>query len=96
MFGFVALFGGIGLLTNESGKTYLEHYYETGKQLVDEQRKLDSLEIDYKSKKLECDLLGEKKFYGNENCIEALKAIDQKKSEVSRNMVQMREAVGLG
>jgi hypothetical protein len=90
----VFLLGSV-LLTNESGKTYLAHYFETGKQLVDEQRKLDSLESDYKTKKLECDLFIEGEFYGNKNCIEDLKAIDQKKSDVLRNMVQMREGIGL-
>ena len=40
---------GIGLSTNESGNTYFEHYFETGKQLVDKQRKLDSLESDSKT-----------------------------------------------
>ena len=83
------------LLTNESGKSYLEHYFETAKQLVDEQRKLDLLESDYKFKKLECDLVVDGEFYGDKNCIQDLKAIDQKKSEVLRNMVQMREDVGL-
>ncbi len=87
---------GIGLSTNESGNTYFEHYFETGKQLVDEQRKLDSLESESASKKLECDLLGTGDFYGDGTCIEDLKAIDQKKSEVLRNMVQLREDVGFG
>ncbi len=87
---------GIGLSTNESGNTYFEHYFETGKQLVDEQRKLDSLESDYTAKQLECDLVSGEKFYGKGNCIEDLKAIDQKKSEVLRNMVQLREDVGFG
>jgi len=86
----------IGLLPNESGKTNLEQYLETGKQLIDEQRKLDSLESDSSAKKLECDLLIKDKFYGKGTCIEDLKAIEQKKSEILRNMVQLREDIGLG
>ena len=86
---------GIGLSTNESGNTYFEHYFETGKQLVDEQRKLDSLESESTSKKLECDLLGTRDFYGDGTCIEDLKAIEQKKSKVLRNMVQLKADIGL-
>ena len=85
-----------GLLPNESGKTNLEQYLESGTQLIDEQRKLDSLENDYSAKKLECDLLVDGQFYGTGTCIEDLNAIDQKKSEALRNMVQLREDVGLG
>jgi len=84
-----------GLLPNESGKTNLEQYLQTGNQLIDEERKLNSLEGDYSSKKLECDLLANEQFYGKGTCIEDLKAIDQKKSEVLRNIVQLREDIGL-
>jgi len=87
---------GYGLFPNESGKTNLEQYLESGTQLIDEQRKLDSLESDYSAKKLECDLLANEQFYGKGTCIEDLKAIDQKKSEALRNMVQLREDLGLG
>ena len=86
---------GIGLSTNESGNTNFEHYFETGKQLVGEQRKLDSLESESTSKKLECDLLGTGDFYGDGTCIEDLKAIEQKKSKVLRNMVQLKADIGL-
>ncbi len=86
---------GIGYSTNESGKTHLEQYFGTGKQLIDEQRKLNSLESESTSKKLECDLLGTKDFYGDGTCIEDLKAIEQKKSEVLRNMVQLKADIGL-
>ncbi len=91
----IAVFLGYGLLPNESGKTYLEQYFGTGKQLIDEQRKLDSLESESTSKKLECDLLGTEDFYGDGTCIEDLKAIEQKKSEVLRNMVQLKADIGL-
>ena len=87
---------GIGLLPNESGKTYLEHYLQSGTQLIDEERKLDSLKSDYTGKKLECDLLANEQFFGKGTCIEDLKAIDQKKSEVLIKIVQLREDVGLG
>ncbi len=86
---------GNSLSTNESGKTNLEQYFGTGKQLIDEQRKLDSLKSESTSKKLECDLLGTKDFYGDGTCIEDLKAIEQKKSEVLRNMVQLKADIGL-
>ena len=86
---------GIGLSTNESGKTYLEQYFGTGKQLIHEQLKLDSLESESTSKKLECDLLGTEDFYGDGTCIEDLKTIEQKKSEVLRNMVQLKAYIGL-
>ena len=85
-----------GVMTNESGETYLEQYLQTGRQLIDEERKLHSLEGDYNAKKLECDLLFNDQFYGKGDCLEDLKAIDNKKSEVSRNIVQLREGVGLG
>jgi hypothetical protein len=87
---------GHGLLPNESGKTNLEQYLESGTQIIDEKRKLDSLESDYSAKKLECDLLVNEQFYGKGTCIQDLKAIDQKKSEVLRNIVQLREDAGLG
>ena len=92
----IAVFLGYGLLPNESVKTYLEQFFQSSNQLIDEQRKLDSLDSDYKTKKLECDLLVNDQFYGKGSCIKDLKAISQKKSEVLRNMVQLREDVGLG
>jgi len=92
----IVVFIGYGLLPNESGKTYLEQYFQSNNQLIDEQRKLDSLDIDYKTKKLECDLLVNDQFFGKGSCIADLKAIGQKKSEVSRNIVQLREDMGLG
>ena len=87
---------GYGLLPNESGKTYLEQHLQSGTQLIDEERKLNSLKSDYTSKKLECDLLANEEFFGKGTCIEDLKAIDQKKSEVLIKIVQLREDVGLG
>ncbi len=92
----IAVFLGYSLLLNESVKTYLEQYFQSSNQLIDEQRKLDSLDIDYNTKKLECDLLVNDQFFGKGSCIEDLKAIGQKKSEVSINIVQLREDMGLG
>jgi len=87
---------GYGLFPNESGKTYLEQHLQSAKQLIDEERKLDSLKSDYSVKKLECDLLVNEQFYTKGTCIEDLKVIDQKKSEVLIKIVQLREDVGLG
>ena len=92
----IAVFLGYGLSPNESGKTYLEQFFQSSNQLIDEQRKLDSLDTDYRTKKLECDLLVNDQFFGKGSCIEDLKAIGQKKSEVLRNVVQLREDMGLG